>query len=104
MPIKKVANELNTEARSEDAVISVFTNSKKGHFTCSEAKLFETLEFCIGDTYKFYQVHLTTHPSIAVHVTGDKDKIATNGNQLREAIIKTLTDLHDIGNVQIKKP
>jgi len=103
MPIKKVANQLNTEARGEDAVISVFTNSKKGHFSCSEAKLFESLEFSLSDPYKFYQVHLTTYPSIAVHITGDKDKIATNGNQLREAIIKTLIDLHDIGNVQIKK-
>jgi len=27
----------------------------------------------------------------------------TNGNQLREGIIKTLTDLHNIGNVQLKK-
>ena len=104
MPIKKIPNQLITDARSEDAVISIFTSSKKGHFSCSEAKLFESLEFCIVDPYKFYQVHLTTYPSIAVHITGDKDKIATNGNQLREAIIKTLTDLHDIGNVQLKKP
>ena len=104
MPIKKVANQLNTEARGENAVISVFTNSKKGHFSCSEAKLFENLEFSIGDTYKYYQVHLTTYPSIAVHVTGDKDKIDKNGNDLRKAIVKTLNDLHDIGNIQIKKP
>jgi len=103
MPTKKTPNNLITEARKDDAVISIFTNSKKGHFSCSEAKLFESLEFCIVDPYKFYQVHLTTHPAIAVHITGDKDKIATNGNQLREAIIKTLTDLHDIGNVQLKK-
>jgi hypothetical protein len=102
MPIKKTPNQLNTDARNEDAVISIFTNSKKGHFTCSEAKLFEALEFSIGDTYKYFQVHLTNYPSIAVHVTGDKDKIAKNGNQLREAIIKTLTDLHDSGNVQLK--
>jgi hypothetical protein len=103
MPIKKVANQLNTEARGEDAVISVFTNSKKGHFTCSEAKLFEALEFSIGDPYKFYQVHLTTYPSIAVHVTGDKDKILKNGNDLRKAIVNTLNDLHDISNVRIYK-
>ena len=104
MPIKKIANHLNTEARCDHAIISVFTNSKKGHFTCSEAKLFEALEFSIGDTYKYYQVHLTTYPSIAVHVTGDKDKIDKNGNDLRKAIVKTLNDLHDIGNVQLKKP
>ena len=104
MPIKKTPNQLNTDARNEDAVISIFTNSKKGHFSCSEAKLFESLEFSIGDTYKFYQVHLTTYPSIAVHVTGEKDKIAKNGNDLRKVIVKKLNDLHDIGNVQIKKP
>ena len=104
MPIKKVANQLNTEARCDDAIISIFTNSKKGHFSCSETKLFESLESCIFDTHKFYQVHLTTYPSIAVHVTGDKDKISENGNELRKAIIKTLNDLHDIGNVQLKRP
>jgi hypothetical protein len=103
MPIKKVANQLNTEARVEDAVISVFTNSKKGHFSCSEAKLFESLEFSIGDTHKYYQVHLTTYPSIAVHITGDKDLIAKNCSDLRNAIVKTLNDLHDIGIVRIKK-
>lgn len=101
MPIKKVANQLNTEARVEDAVISIFTNSKKGHFSCSEAKLFERLEYCIHDTYKFYQVHLTTYPYIAVHITGDKVKIDKNSSDLREAIVKTLSDLHDIGNVQL---
>ena len=101
MPVKKIANQLSTEARSEDAVISIFTKSKKGHFTCSEAKLFENLEFCIGDTYKVYQVHLTTHPFIAVHVTGEKDKIAQNSSYLREAIVNTLKELHDIGNVQL---
>ena len=100
MPIKKVANKLNTEARSEDAVISVFTNSKKGHFTCSEAKLFENLEDCLHDIHKFYQVHLTTHPTVAVHITGDADKLKNNEIDLRERIIATLTFFHDIGNVQ----
>ncbi len=101
MPIKKIPNNLNTDVRRDDAVLSVFTYSKKGHFSCTEAKLFENLEFCLRDTYKFYQVHLTTHPFIAVHVTGNKDKISVNGSAIRESIIKTLNDYLDIGNVKI---
>lgn len=101
MPIKKIPNRLNTDARSDDAVISVFTDSKKGHFTCSESKLFESLEYAIKDPYKYYQVHLTTYPTIAVHVTGDKDKISKNGKEIRQAIVITLTELHDSGNVVI---
>lgn len=103
MPIKKTPNNLNTDARKDDAVLSVFTNSKKVHFSCSEAKLFESLEYCLHDTYKYYQVHLSTHPFIAVHITGDKDKISLNGNDLRQAIINTLSDYHEIGNVKLGK-
>ena len=103
MPIKKVANELDCDARKKHGVINIFTNSKKGHFTCSEAKLFELLEFCLNDTYKYYQVHLTTHPTIAVHITGEAEKIKKNEKDLRMKIIATLTELHDIGNVKIKK-
>ena len=101
MPIKKIPNQLKTDARCDDAVISIFTNSKKGHFTCSEAKLFESLEYAIKDPYKYYQVHLTIYPTIAVHVTGDKDKIVENGKELRQAIVNTLTELHDKGNFVI---
>jgi hypothetical protein len=101
MPIKKIPNKLNTNYRRNDAVISVFTDSKKGHFNCSESRLFEHLESAIFDPHKYYQVHLTTHPSIAVHITGDKDKIDANESKLRLAIEQTLSELHDIGNVKI---
>ena len=100
MPKKIIANQLNCSARVNDGVINIFTYSKKGHFTCTESKLFESLEYCLHDIHKFYQVHLTTHPTVAVHITGDADKIKNNESDLRNKVIAVLTELHDIGNVQ----
>jgi hypothetical protein len=101
MPIKKIPNQLNCEARAGQAVLSVFTNSKKGHFSCNETKLYEALVSCIHDNYGFFQVHLTTHPFIAVHITGNQDKMDTHGNKMRSQIINALKENHDIGNVRI---
>jgi hypothetical protein len=98
MAIKKYAEKLNCDARKDDGVINIFTDGKKSHFTCTEAKLFETLELFLNDTYKFYQVHLTTHPTIAVHITGDAAKIKKNENELREKIIAALKSQHFKGN------
>jgi len=100
MPIKSIPNTLFCEPRADQGVVNIFTNSKKGHFTCTEAKLFEALDYCLHDTHKYFQVHLTTHPYIAVHITGEASMIKKNEKDLREKIIDTLTSLHDIGNVK----
>ena len=100
MPIKSTPNTLFCEARADEAVINIFTQSKKGHFTCTEAKLFDALDDCLHDVQKYFQVHLTTHPYIAVYITGREDHIKKNEKDLRKKIIETLTSLHDIGNVR----
>jgi len=100
MPIKKTPNQLIFTVVEDDAVINIFTRSKKEHFTCSMPKLFDYLEFCIGDTYQYYQVHLTTYPNVAVHITGEITRIQANKAQLRAAIMKQLEELHDSGTIK----
>lgn len=100
MPIKSTANTLNCDYRSDEAVINIFTQSKKGHFTCTEAKLFDALDQCVYDSNGYFNVHLTTHPFIAVHITGEASKIKKYEKDLRKKILETLTSLHDIGNVK----
>jgi hypothetical protein len=101
MPIKKTPNQLNFSFYKDAAVISIFTLSKKAHFSCSESKLFEILEDSIHDNYKYFQVHLTTFPFIAVHITGTPDKIEENEVRLRTAIEESLARYHERGNVKL---
>jgi hypothetical protein len=98
MAIKKYVEKLNCDVRKDDGVINIFTDGKKSHFTCTEAQLFETLELFLNDTHKFYQVHLTTYPTIAVHITGNAAMIKKNENELREKIIAALNSQHFKGN------
>ena len=68
MPIKKTPNSLYIQLASSENVLSFFTHSKKSHFSVSEAKLFDSLQYCLRGINLNYQVHLTTYPNIAVHV------------------------------------
>ena len=94
MPIKKIPNHIHI--MEHDDVVSLFTTSRKNHFT-SEAKLYEALESGVRSLNVDFEVHLTTHPFIGVHVsyglsggaTARKDEIKkivdqVLNNQLRQ--------------------
>ena len=68
MPIKKIPNSVNILLADSKCLLSFVTNSKKDHFSVSEAKLFDSLQYCLRGINLNYQVHLTTYPNIAVHV------------------------------------
>jgi hypothetical protein len=93
MPIKKIPNSVNIQLVDSKNLLSFFTSSKKAHFSISEPKLFDSLQYCVRGINLNYQVHLTTYPNIAVHVLFGNafPKDAAHINLIQSAIEKELT-------------
>jgi len=89
MPKKITLNQISLQEHED--VLSFFTFSKKNHFA-SDAKLYDALATSIHGINCNYQVHLTTYPYIAVHVsfglTGGLGKDKTRIEQTIQSVLE----------------
>jgi hypothetical protein len=103
MPIKYQPNELLISTTKSDELLSVFTGSKKSHFKCSEAKLYDELCKSIYSHSCGVLVYLTTFPHIAVHLYSMlKNDIKVNEELYYARVVEVLESQHSIGNVKPK--
>lgn len=101
MPIKKLSNILNIREVDSDTVLSVITDGKKNHFSCTLAKLCEMLVDATYTPTGYFNAYISTHPFIAIHIVGDKKMLDLHKNILIENVTKVLNDHHERGNVKI---
>jgi hypothetical protein len=102
MPIKKIPNSLSVTRLDGNQILSFVTSSKKSHFTCSEAKLCEHIEWSTHTTGNYFLTYVSLFPTVAVHVYGRADILAKHADWLEGQISKCLADLHDDGKSKVK--
>ena len=101
MPIKKVSNRLNVTEIDSDTVLSIATDSKKNHFSCTLAKLCEMLVDATYTPTGYFNAYVSTHPFIAIHIVGDKKILDLHKKMLIEKVTNVLASYHERGNVKI---
>ncbi len=102
MPIKKYTNTLRVRKLAATEMLSFVTSSKKSHFTVSEAKLCEHLQWATNTSGSFFITYVSLVPSVAVHVFGRADILVQHADWLENQISTALTDLHDDGRDKVK--
>lgn len=101
MPIKKIPNVLNVKELDSDTVLSIVTQSKKNHFSCSLSELCEKLVDATYTTSGYFNAYVSTHPFIAIHIVGDKKILKDHKQTLLKNISQVLDGYHQVGNVKI---
>jgi len=102
MPIKKYVNTLRVQKVAADQMLSFVTSSKKSHFTVSEARLCEHLQWVTHTTGGFFTTYVSLTPTVAVHVHGSADTLGKHVDWLEQQISKALSDLHDDGRDRVR--
>jgi hypothetical protein len=102
MPIKKYTNTLRVRKLAATEMLSFVTSSKKSHFTVSEAKLCEHLQWVTNTSGSFFTTYVSLVPTVAIHVHGGADILDKHADWLEQQISTALTDLHDDGRDKVK--
>lgn len=101
MPIKKHSNQLNVLELDSNTVLSLVTNSKKNHFSCTTPKLSQLLVEATHTSVGYFNAYVSTHPFIGIHIVGKKDMLDANKDMLLDRVSQVLNDYHQRGNVKI---
>ena len=83
-------------------MLSFVTSSKKSHFTVSEARLCEHLQWVTYTTGGLFTTYVSLTPTVAVHVHGSADTLGEHVDWLEQQISKALSDLHDDGRDKVR--
>lgn len=102
MPTKKYVNTLRVRKLAADQMLSFVTSSKKSHFTVSEAKLCEHLQWVTNTSGSFFTTYVSLVPTVAIHVHGGADILDKHADWLEQQISTALIDLHDDGRDKVK--
>jgi hypothetical protein len=100
MPIKKISNMLNIRELDNNTVLSLVTNSKKNHFSCTPANLCEALMDATYTQTGYFNAYVSTHPFVGIHIIGEKDVLEKHKQSLTEKVTDVLTRYHTRGNVK----
>lgn len=101
MPIKKYSNQLNILELDSSRVLSIVTNSKKNHFSCTTSKLCEELIHAIYTSVGYFNAHASSHPFIGIHIVGEREMLEMHKDMLISKVSRVLTNYHKRGNVKI---
>jgi hypothetical protein len=101
MPIKKIPNQLNVLELDNNDVLSIVTNSKKNHFSCTTSKLCEELIDATYTSVGYFNAQVSTHPFIGIHIVGEKSMLDKHRDMLISKVSRVLTNYHERGNVRI---
>lgn len=75
-------------------LLTIRTNTKKSHYICTDAKLYEKLVNAVYTTGSFFNVNLSTYPQISVQINGRADKLVEHRDWLLKQIVDTLKENH----------
>jgi len=91
---KRTIPFFNAEYADNAEMMTIRTSTKKSHYICSDAKLYDNLVTAIRTTGDYFNLLLSTYPTVAVHINGQADKLKEHKNWLLQQVTDTLQNSH----------